>query len=193
MRTRPPRAASGCQACSRRYWPGARPYSRLNALAKANSDVYPACWATERQRLLDAGAAAVVVTDGSDLVREVKAITGGRGAEVVFDAVGGPGFRTLGEAAHAGRLVIYGWLSARPVELPMNWPLTVHGYAVALQTTNTAEGKRRSEHFIASGLRSGALRPVTGEVFEGLDRIGDAHRLMESNAHTGKLLVTVRH
>lgn len=150
--------------------------------------------AAKRQQLLDAGAAEVVVTDGSDLVKEVKAITGGHGADVVFDAVGGPGFRTLGEAAvHAGRLVVYGWLDRRPIELPMNWPLTVHGYAVALQTTNTAAGKRRAEHFIASGLRGGTLRPVTGEVFDGLDRIGDAHRLMESNTHTGKIVVTVRH
>ncbi|MGP4045168.1 hypothetical protein [Streptomyces sp. 2A115] len=33
--------------------------------------------------------------------------------------------------------------------------------------------------------RDGGFRPVTGEVFEGLDRIRDAHYLMESNGHGG--------
>ncbi|MER5911519.1 zinc-binding dehydrogenase [Streptomyces sp. NPDC001982] len=43
-----------------------------------------------------------------------------------------------------------------------------------------------------SGLTDGTLCPIVGEVFEGLDSIRDAHRLMESNRHTGKIVVRIR-
>ncbi|MEV3991637.1 zinc-dependent alcohol dehydrogenase family protein [Streptomyces sp. NPDC049837] len=145
----------------------------------------------KRQRLLDLGAAHVITTDGADLVKEVHAVTGGRGAELAFDAIGGPAFRTLGDAlVTGGTMVLYGWLDPRPVQLSMNWPQTVHTYANgALMRTET--GRRRAAGFIGSGLRDGSLAPVIAETFDGLERIVDAHRLMESNTHTGKIVVTV--
>ncbi|MGW0936298.1 zinc-dependent alcohol dehydrogenase family protein [Streptomyces sp. NPDC002666] len=149
--------------------------------------------AAKKQQLLDAGAAHVITTDDEDVVKEVQRITGGKGAEVVFDAIGGPGLATLGEAAaHDGTLIAYGWLDGRPTVLPMNWPLTVIGYN-NLSLTGDPAGHRRAAHFIGSGLRSGALAPVVGATFDGLERMPDAHRLMESNSHTGKIVVTVRH
>jgi NADPH:quinone reductase-like Zn-dependent oxidoreductase len=45
---------------------------------------------------------------------------------------------------------------------------------------------------VASGLRSGALRPVVDRTFE-LGEIVEAHRYMESNAQIGKILITVSH
>src|SRR6202007_3000167 len=48
--------------------------------------------AAQKQSLLDAGAAHVVVTDETDLLDEIMRITGGKGARVVFDPVGGPSF-----------------------------------------------------------------------------------------------------
>lgn len=56
---------------------------------------------------------------------------------------------------------------------------------------HTEEGRRRMAGFIGSGLRDGSLAPVIAETFEGLERITDAHRLMESNTHTGKIVVRV--
>src|SRR5207248_10863221 len=44
----------------------------------------------KRQALVDAGAAHVIATDEQDLVGEILALTGGQGARVVFDPVGGP-------------------------------------------------------------------------------------------------------
>ena len=45
---------------------------------------------SKRQALVDAGAAHVIATDEQDLVKEILEITGGKGASVVFDPVGGP-------------------------------------------------------------------------------------------------------
>ncbi|MGA5195157.1 zinc-binding dehydrogenase [Streptomyces exfoliatus] len=130
----------------------------------------------KRKRLLELGAAHVVVTeseDADDLVAEVRRITGGAGADLVFDAIGGPGFARLGDALRpGGTAVLYGWLDPRPVTLSMNWPQTVHTYANGA-LARTAEGRRRAAGFIDSGLRDGSLAPVIARTFDGLERIAD--------------------
>ncbi|WOP38642.1 zinc-dependent alcohol dehydrogenase family protein [Streptomyces sp. Li-HN-5-13] len=147
--------------------------------------------AAKRQRLLDLGAEHVVVSGEEDVVKETRRLTGGRGVDIVLDAVGGSGFAVLGEAVvQDGTLVSYGWLDEQPILLPTQWPLTVHGYA-NFAVTGTEVGRRRAAHYVNSGLADGTLRPVIGEVFDGLDRVRDAHRLMESNGHTGKIVVQV--
>lgn len=145
----------------------------------------------KRQRLLELGAAHVITTDSEDLAKEVLRITGGRGAEVAFDAIGGPAFATLGDAlAPGGTAVLYGWLDPRPVQLSMNWPQTVHTYANGV-LARTPDYRRRASSFIGSGLADGTLAPVIAATFDGLERMPDAHRLMESNTHTGKIVVTL--
>ncbi|MFE1311806.1 zinc-dependent alcohol dehydrogenase family protein [Streptomyces sp. NPDC058755] len=145
----------------------------------------------KRQGLLDLGAEHVIVSADEDVVKEARRLTGGRGVDIVLDAIGGASFAELGGAVvRDGTLVSYGWLDERPILLPRQWPLTVHGYA-NISLTGTAEGRHRATHYLASGLADGTLRPVLGEVFDGLDRIRDAHRLMESNRHTGKIVVRV--
>ncbi|MEU5324083.1 zinc-dependent alcohol dehydrogenase family protein [Streptomyces sp. NPDC021056] len=147
----------------------------------------------KRQGLLEAGAAEVIVSggDAGTVAKEVRRLTGGRGAEVIFDAIGGPGFRPLAEAlAEGGTVLVYGWLDRRPAEIPWNWPFTIHTYA-NMTLTATPGGRRRSTAFLNAGLADGGFRPVVAEVFDGLDRIRDAHRLMESNLHTGKIVVRI--
>src|SRR3954466_15001441 len=75
---------------------------------------------SKRQALLDAGAAHVIASDEQDLVKEVMGITGGQGARVVFDPVGGPTFAKLAAAtARLGVLFLYGALSPEPTPLPL--------------------------------------------------------------------------
>ncbi|RZB16370.1 hypothetical protein StrepF001_27165 [Streptomyces sp. F001] len=54
-----------------------------------------------------------------------------------------------------------------------------------------ADFRGRAAAYIGSGLADGTPAPVIAETFEGLDRVADAHRLMESDTHTGKILVTL--
>ena len=90
---------------------------------------------SKRQALLDAGAAHVIATDEQDLVKEVLGITGGKGARVVFDPVGGPTFAKLAQAtARLGILFLYGALSPEPTPLPLfdvlgKWT-TIRGYVM---------------------------------------------------------------
>ncbi|MBC9716074.1 zinc-dependent alcohol dehydrogenase family protein [Streptomyces sp. TRM66268-LWL] len=145
----------------------------------------------KREQLLELGAAHVIVTGTEDLVKEVRRITGGAGADLAFDAIGGPGFATVGDTLKPGGTVVsYGWLDAGPIHLSFNWPHTVHTYNNGVPMADPAF-RERARAYMASGLASGALAPVIAETFDSLDRIQDAHRLMESNTHTGKIVVRV--
>ncbi|MEU8364945.1 zinc-dependent alcohol dehydrogenase family protein [Nonomuraea sp. NPDC048882] len=148
--------------------------------------------AAKTEHLLRAGAGHVIATDGDDLAERVREITHGKGARIVFDSVGGPELTTLAQnVAEDGALIVYGWLDPRPAPLPMNWPLNVHGYGVHL-VTRDADRMHRARAFITAGLRTGALAPVIDRTFD-LNDIAEAHRYMEANGQTGKIVVTVQH
>jgi NADPH:quinone reductase-like Zn-dependent oxidoreductase len=149
---------------------------------------------SKRQALMDAGAAHVIATDEQDLVKEVLAITGGQGARVVFDPVGGPTFAKLAQAtAHLGMLFLYGALSPEPTPLPLldvlgKWA-TIRGY-VMMEITSDPERLQRAKKFVNDGLADGSLKPLVAKTFP-LEKIVEAHRYLESNQQIGKIVVTV--
>ncbi|MFD6243795.1 zinc-binding dehydrogenase [Streptomyces roseolus] len=119
--------------------------------------------------------------------------TGATAPSRAAGALGALAAPALGDALRpGGAAVLYGRLDPRPVELSRNWPQTTHTYANGA-LARTEEGRRLAAGFIGSGLRDGSLAPVIAETFDGLERIADAHRLMESNTHTGKIVVRVEH
>jgi NADPH:quinone reductase-like Zn-dependent oxidoreductase len=149
---------------------------------------------TKRQPLQDAGAAWVIATEEQDLIEEVKRITGGKGARVVFDPVGGPTVAKLSKAmAGFGILFIYGALSTEPTPLPLFdvliRDLTIRGYKVNEVSTDPTR-RERGKQFINEGLAEGSLKPIIAQTFP-LDQIVEAHRYLESNQQFGKIVVTV--
>jgi NADPH:quinone reductase-like Zn-dependent oxidoreductase len=148
----------------------------------------------KRQPLLDAGAAHVIATEEEDLVAEVKQMTGGKGARVVFDPVGGPTLVKLTTAmAERGILFLYGALSTEPTPLPLmnvlGKSLTIRGY-VLFEITGDPQRLERAKKFIVDGLSAGKLKPVVAKTFP-LEQIVEAHRYLESNQQIGKIVVTV--
>jgi NADPH:quinone reductase-like Zn-dependent oxidoreductase len=148
----------------------------------------------KRKALIDHGADHVVVTDEENLVARVREITGGVGARVVFDPVGGPSFIPLTDSmARGGILLAYGALSMEPTPFPL---LTVLGKSLTLkgylngEITNDDAALERAKTFITGGLASGQLKPVIARTFP-LERIQEATRFLESNAQIGKVVVNV--
>ncbi|GAA3218953.1 zinc-dependent alcohol dehydrogenase family protein [Actinocorallia longicatena] len=143
-------------------------------------------------RLLRAGAEEVIVTGEEDVTAGILRITGGRGADLVLDAVAGPGVTALaGGLAPGGRLFVYGGLSGRDTPFPPLGTMrarSMHGY-VMFETTTDPVRLRRAEAFVSSGLRSGAFVPVVDRVFA-LEEIVEAHRYLESGDQFGKIVVT---
>lgn len=150
---------------------------------------------TKKQRLLDAGAADVIVTETEDLPDRIADITGRTGVRKAMDPVAGPGADTLSRAiSSGGQLLVYGALDQRPTPLPraQDFPaLTTRTYTV-FEVTTDPERLRRGVAFVNAGLTTGSLTPVIDKTFT-LDAIADAHRHMEAGTHIGKIIVTVPH
>ncbi len=68
-------------------------------------------------------------------------------------------------------------------------PVFVRPYTL-FEITNDPQRLRRAQHFIATGLASGAFAPVIDRTFD-LGDIVAAHRYLEAGAQVGKIVVTV--
>ena len=148
----------------------------------------------KKAQLLSAGADHVIVTDEENLVTRVSEITGGKGARITFDPIGGPGLVKLAEAsAQFGTIFVYGALSPEPSPYPLflalGKSLRFQGYTLFELTTNE-KLLRKATAYIYERVESGAFSPKIDKVFP-LSRIVDAHRYMEQNDQIGKIIVTV--
>ncbi|VWD16997.1 NADPH:quinone reductase [Burkholderia lata] len=149
---------------------------------------------SKRQALLDAGAKHVIVGSPADLPQQVADVTGGTGARLVFDPVGGPDAANLLRAlATNGTFFQYGALDTRDIPVPvmdlLARHLTLRGYEL-FEITGDAQRLERAKRFIVDGLAAGALKPLIDRTFA-FDDIVEAHRYMEAGAQVGKIVVTV--
>lgn len=158
---------------------------------------YPIALSRTRSKnalLMNAGASAVIATTEQDVTEELNKLTHGAGVNIVFDPVGGPDVAKLASGmAKDGVYFQYGALDERNLSIPVMDILGKHllfrGYELFEITTNP-EKMARAKAFVYDGLRSGKLKPVIDKVFS-FDDIVQAHRYMESNNQTGKIIVTL--
>ncbi len=142
------------------------------------------------------GADRAINYRSEDFVAVIREATGGRGVDVVLDMVGGDYIaRDVEIMAVDGRHVSIAFLQGSKVSLNMapvmTKRLTLTGST--LRARPVAEKGR-----IAAALReqvwplleSGAIKPQIHRVFP-LEQAEDAHRLMESSAHIGKIVLAV--
>lgn len=140
------------------------------------------------------GAERAVNYKEADFVAAVKELTGGRGVDLVLDIVGGDYLpRNLDALAMDGRLVQIGTLGGAKAHVNMvpvlQRRLTITGST--LRARSVAE-----KGAIAAALRErvwpllaeGRVTPVVDRTFP-LDEAAEAHRVMESSTHFGKLVL----
>jgi NADPH:quinone reductase-like Zn-dependent oxidoreductase len=151
----------------------------------------------KRGELLALGADHVVVTDEEDLVARVKDITGGAGARIIFDPIGGPLLDQLAEAAAPGALIVeYGWLSKAPTPFPLilalQKALSIRGYWLAEITIHPEHPERfaRAKSYVYDRVKTGQLKPKIAKTFR-FEEVGEAYRYMESNEQIGKIVLSV--
>jgi putative PIG3 family NAD(P)H quinone oxidoreductase len=141
------------------------------------------------------GADAGIDYEREDVVARVRELTDGRGVDVILDIVGGPyldpNLRCL---AVEGRLVVIGLMGGAKAELDLGRLLT-RRLTVTASTlrARSAEEKaalaRRMEAEVWPGFADGTLRPVIDTVLP-MAQVAEAHALMESSAHIGKIVLT---
>ena len=125
----------------------------------------------------------------------VKEATGGRGVNIVLDCVGASLWDANAESiAVEGRWVLYGLMGGAQVEGPSLRHLMRK--RIRLQATTLRARSTAYKGALVAGLTpllsnfsSGQFSLVVDTVYEGLDKVPDAHARMESNANTGKLVV----
>jgi NADPH:quinone reductase-like Zn-dependent oxidoreductase len=178
--------------------PGASSSVGLAAIQIANSvgatPIALTRTSAKRKQLTDAGAKYVVATEEEDSAKEINEITGGRGARVVFDPVGGPALSQLIKAiSFQGLLYLYGALSDQATTLPVldviGKIITIKGHNIWV-TSGNPERQKAAVDFVLKGLEKGALRPVIDRVFP-FDQIVNAHRYLEASRQIGKIVVTI--
>jgi len=146
---------------------------------------------------LKLGAVAAINYHEQDFVEEIKRLTEGHGVDVILDMVGAPYIaRNLRCLAMDGRLVQIAFLEGSKVEAfdflhVMTRRLTITGSTMRPRST-------AQKGAIAAALRekvwpvldAGRRGPVIHAVFP-LAEASEAHRLMETSAHIGKIMLRV--
>ncbi|MCG7983218.1 MAG: zinc-dependent alcohol dehydrogenase family protein [Candidatus Thiodiazotropha lotti] len=157
------------------------------------------CIATTRgsskvESLLNLGADHVIQTESEAISEEVSRITGEQGANLVFDPIGGPIVQELASATAKGGMIIeYGALDDRETIYPLfealGKGLSIIGYTL-FEITQDPARLSRAIAFVTNGVDKGSLKPVIDREFA-FDDIQAAHRYMEGNSQTGKIVVRV--
>jgi NADPH2:quinone reductase len=159
--------------------------------------VYATAGSAEKARVCEAlGAQRGIDYRAEDFAAVVKELTGGRGVDVILDMVAGDYVpREIDCLADDGRLVIIALLGGAKAQVNL-------GQVLRRRLTITGSTLRpRSVEFkaqIAKNLRkkvwplidSRIIKPMIFKTFP-LNEASEAHRLMESSAHVGKIVLVV--
>jgi putative PIG3 family NAD(P)H quinone oxidoreductase len=132
-----------------------------------------------------------------DWVARIREVTGGRGADVVLDMVGGDYTpRNLDALATEGRLVQIAFLKSPKVTLDlsqvMRRRLWVTGSTLRPRSVEEKSALARElEAHVWPLIEGGQVRPIIDTVLP-LAQAAEAHRRMEAGLHIGKIVLTTR-
>jgi putative PIG3 family NAD(P)H quinone oxidoreductase len=152
--------------------------------------------AAKHERLRELGAAHTIDYREQDFVEEVRRVTDGRGADVILDIMGAAYLsRNVAALAADGRLVVIGMQGGRKGELDLGALLAKRGTvaATALRSRpldQKAEIVRGVRQQVWPLVEAGAVRPIVDRRLP-LAEAAQAHRLVESSDHVGKVLLTL--
>ncbi|PYR52187.1 MAG: NAD(P)H-quinone oxidoreductase [Acidobacteria bacterium] len=141
------------------------------------------------------GAERAVNYREADFVAVVRELTAGRGVDIVLDMVGGDYFaRNVDALALEGRLVeiatLHGVKAELNIQTIMQRRLTITGSTLrARPVADKAAIAVALRQHVWPLLESGAVKPIVHATFP-LRDAAEAHRVMESSAHIGKLVLT---
>jgi putative PIG3 family NAD(P)H quinone oxidoreductase len=127
----------------------------------------------------------------------VLAVTGGAGVDVVLDNMGAAYLpRNIRSLGIGGRLIGLGMQGGRKGELDLgavlSKRLTIHAAGLrARPAEQKAIIVAETEHAVWPLIESGEFRPIIDRILN-LDDVIEAHRLVESSEHIGKVLLRVQ-
>jgi NADPH2:quinone reductase len=141
------------------------------------------------------GADHLIDYSREDIRERVKEITNGRGANVVYDPVGGDAFdAALRSIAWEGRIVIIGFASGRIPQIPANIALvknlSIIGFYWGSYQSRKPELLQQSFAQLFRWFEEGKLKPHVSQRFD-LKEVTNALELMRQRRSTGKVVLTM--
>jgi len=142
------------------------------------------------------GAEKAINYKTQDFAAEIKAATSGKGVDVILDMVGGDYVpKELKSLADDGRLVFIAFLRGSRTELDIN---EVMRRRLTISGSTLRPRPVEFKGYVARNLRekiwplieAGKIKPEIYKTFP-LQNAAEAHRLMESSQHIGKIVLTV--
>jgi NADPH:quinone reductase-like Zn-dependent oxidoreductase len=144
--------------------------------------------AEKRQHALEMGAVAAVDYTAAGWAGEVRALTGGRGVDLVVDHVGRDAFADALEAlAPKGRMVFCGASSGAAAEVDL-----IDMFARQLMLIGSSDGTRRELWEVFRLLAEGRIDPPAVDTILPLERAAEAQELLASRRHFGRVLLDPR-
>jgi len=140
------------------------------------------------------GAERAINYRETDFVEAVREATGGRGVDVILDIVGGDYLRrNIDILAVEGRLVQIALQAGSPAQIDMA-PLLSKRLTITASTLRARSVEEKG--VVAAAVRSnvwplleaGSVKPIIHSTFP-LRAAADAHRLLESSQHIGKIVL----
>jgi putative PIG3 family NAD(P)H quinone oxidoreductase len=166
-------------------------------LREAGHPAYVTVGSAEKAaRCLELGATAAIDYRREDFAARVRELTGGRGVDVILDHIGAKYLAAnLDSLAVGGRLLEIGLMGGAKAEVNLGALLarrlaiigsTLRGRSVDEKAAIVRGFRDRFGHSLAAG----RLRPVVDRVLP-LAEAAEAHRLMKSSTHFGKIVLRV--
>jgi len=150
--------------------------------------------AAKHKALLDLGAEVAVDYSTEDFVSAVRTATGGRGADVILDIVGGPYLdRNVEALAMEGRLLIIGLQGGRRGEIDLGALMTKQARIVSARLRPRPPDQKAAivaavhEHLWPL-IEGGLVRPIVHTRLP-MTEAAAAHELVESSTHIGKVIL----
>jgi NADPH2:quinone reductase len=150
----------------------------------------------QRLAIVREHGATVVNYRTSDFVAEVKGMTGGRGADVIYDPVGGEVLeKSMRAAAYGARLLVVGFTSGGPTRIMSNHVLIKGLSILGVRAGETArrEGTTYFRDYAVELPRLAALgvmRPHISHRFP-MERAADAFRVLIDRKVVGKAVIEI--
>lgn len=170
----------------------------IQLAAAWGATVYATAGSADKARVCERlGAVRGIDYHNEDFVAVVREATDGLGVDLVLDIVGANYLaRNFEAAAVEGRIVVISLMSGAKTEINLNTllskRLTLTGSTLRIrsvaQKALVAESVRRN---VWPLLAEGRVKPIIHATFP-LERASEAHRLMESSQHIGKIVLEVR-
>lgn len=148
----------------------------------------------EKLEAVKAMGADHVINYTSGFRDEVKALTDGKGADVIYDPVGGDVFdESVRCIAPFGRILVLGFTSGRAALAKTNHLLvkdaSVIGYTVGGLQRHNPEKNARNNEILMGWLASARIRPYISHRLP-MDRVADGYQLIVDRKVIGKVIIT---